>query len=183
LGAVPSIFIRNPCTCYNVSFGPDKDGVNLSSALSSLLKWYIVVLFITAVAGQIRLDPLVTLLDRFIPYLPAILGGILMIVVGLLIGEFIKKSVLGVAMPLKEVVGNGLKFLVVFFTLVIAMEIVGFDVSILENAFILGFGAVVITGAIIIGVSFGLAFKEDARKIIKDLRERRKETDKKSRRS
>lgn len=106
-----------------------------------------------------------------------------MIVVGLLIGEFIKKSVLGVAMPLKEVVGNGLKFLVVFFTLVIAMEIVGFDVSILENAFILGFGAVVITGAIIIGVSFGLAFKEDARKIIKDLRERRKETDKKSRRS
>jgi len=158
-------------------------GVNLSSALGTLLKWYILVLFVTAAAGQIRIDPLVTFLDRVIPHLPAILGGILMVVVGLLIGEFIKKSVLGVAMPLREVVGNGLKYLVVFFTIVIALETAGFDVSILENAFILGFGALVITGAIIIGISFGLAFKEDARRILKDLRERRKETGKKSRRS
>ncbi|KXB08273.1 hypothetical protein AKJ56_01585 [candidate division MSBL1 archaeon SCGC-AAA382N08] len=150
-------------------------GLKFSDLLGSLLKWYVIVIFLAAAAERVALTPMVAILDRIIPLLPGILGGIFIIAVGLLIGEFVKKSTIGVKkIPFKKVIGSALKFGTVYLAAVIALETTGFSAAILRYAFLLGFGAFVIAAAIIIGISFGLALKDDAKKIIADLRKETK---------
>lgn len=142
-------------------------GKNLSEILGSLLKWYIVVVFLGAAAAVVQLEPLVKFADYLVLYLPALFGAVLVVLIGLLAGEYLKRLVIGTKMAYNEVIGSIIKFLAIYFTLVIGLQTAGFDVTILVDAFRIGFAAFAVTVAIILGIGFGAAFKEDARRILK----------------
>lgn len=144
-------------------------GKEISSVLGSLIKWYIVIVFLGAAASLIQLQPLADFVSSVIHYLPALFGAIVVVIIGLVVGEYLKKSIRKTEMPYNEWVSRLVKFLVVYFTIVIGLQTAGFKVDILVDAFRIGFATFAITIAIIVGISFGLALKEDAKKIVKKL--------------
>lgn len=145
-------------------------GKDLSSILGTLLKWYIVIVFLGAAAALIELQPLVTFINSVVHYLPALFGAFIIVIIGLIVGEHIRKKVAAGKTKYSEPGGRLLKYLVIYFTVVIGLQTAGFEVTILIDAFRIGFAAFAITVAIIIGIGFGFAFKEDAKRILKDLK-------------
>jgi hypothetical protein len=145
-------------------------GKNLSSILGSLLKWYIVVVFLGAAAALIEMQPLVTFINSVVHYLPALFGAFIIIIIGMIVGEHIKKKIEMAKIKYSDVMGQLAKYLVIYFTVVIGLQTAGFEVTILIDAFRIAFAAFAITVAIIIGIGFGFAFKEDAKKIFKEMK-------------
>jgi len=144
-------------------------GRKLSSVLGTLLKWYIIVIFLGEAANLVQLASLSAIISSIVLFLPALIGAGLVVIGGLLVSEYLKKTALATKFAYRELVGDAIKFLVIYFALVTGLQTAGFEVSILLDAFRIGFAAVVITAAIVIGISFGLALKDDAKKILRSI--------------
>ena len=68
-------------------------GKEVSSLAGSLVKWYIIVLFLAAAAENVKLGALQQFLTALVYYIPGVLGGILVFVGGLLLGRYAKNSI------------------------------------------------------------------------------------------
>ncbi|MBU0953158.1 MAG: hypothetical protein KKA90_01915 [Nanoarchaeota archaeon] len=147
-------------------------GKRLSAILGALLKWYIVIVFISQAVALIHLDFLTFFLQNLVLYVPAFIGAILVILAGLLIGEYVKRTIIDSKMMNKELVADGSKLLIVFFTVVVGLQTAGFSVDILVDAFRIAFAALAASVAIVIGISFGFAFRKDAEKILQNFRKK-----------
>ena len=70
----------------------------------------------------------------------------------------------------RKILGFGVEILIVYMAAVIGLEKVGIPTEILVEAFRIGFGGFVLAIVVAIGMAFGLASVDDARKILKDLK-------------
>ena len=149
-------------------------GEEISSILGALIKWYIIIVFLGEAANQIKLQSLAVFISQLTLYLPRLFSAFIIIIIGLLIGEYLKKSLRELELPHKELLGDAAKFLVFYFALVIGLQTAEFDITILIDAFRIGFAALAATLAIIIGISFGLAFRKDAESLLKEFKSQMK---------
>ncbi|MBN2101462.1 MAG: hypothetical protein JW716_01160 [Candidatus Aenigmarchaeota archaeon] len=145
-------------------------GKELSSVLGSLVKWYIIVVFLGEAALLVKLTALSAVVTAIVLYLPVLIGAALVILIGMLIGEYVKNEALDTKMGYKELVGGVGKWLIIYFAIVIGLDTAGFEVSILVDAFRIGFAALAIVVAIVVGIGFGLAFKDDIEKYAQDFK-------------
>lgn len=143
-------------------------GKQLSSILGSLLKWYIIIIFLGEAANLVQLTATSYIIRYISFYLPLLIGAGLVVLAGMLIGEYLKKLVTGTKMAHKYLFGEGIKWLTVYFSVVIGLQTAGFEVTILLDAFRIGFTALAIVAAIILGMGFGFAFRKDIEKLAKD---------------
>ena len=129
--------------------------------VGQLVTYYVYLLTLLAVADILAIDALSSLLDLFASYLPALIGGLLVLLVGIWIAERVAGLVRGM--------GDGrtihaaslvVKVFIYYITVTIAVATIGFDVSVLTNlftAFVAAFfGALAIALAIGIGLAVGL---------------------------
>jgi len=153
-------------------------GKEFSSILGSLVKWYIIVVFLGEAALLVKLTALSAVVTAIVLYLPVLIGAALVILIGMLIGEYVKNEALDTKMSYKELVGSIGKWLIIYFAIVIGLDTAGFEVSILVDAFRIGFAALAIVVAIVVGLGFGLAFKDDIEKYAeefkKDIKKKKK---------
>ncbi len=145
-------------------------GKKLSHILGSLVKWYIILVFLGAATSLVKLKSLETFMELLVRYLPALLGATLIIILGFVAGEYVRMQLASFRMPYRDQISGISKFLIVYFALVIGLQTAGFKVDILIDAFKIAFSAFAISLAIVVGIGFGLAFAEDARKIYEDIR-------------
>ncbi len=145
-------------------------GKELSSILGSLVKWYIIVVFLGEAALLVKLTALSAVVTAIVLYLPTLIGAALVVLMGMLIGEYVKNEALDTKISYKELVGSIGKWLIIYFAIVIGLDTAGFEVSILIDAFRIGFAALAITVAIVVGLGFGLAFRDDIEKYAKEFK-------------
>jgi hypothetical protein len=93
-----------------------------------------------------------------------------MIIVGLLLARYARNSVQATTHKYKRPVALVLELAIIYLSVVLALRTVGIPVTILEDAFRIAFAAFSLVVAIVIGLSFGLAFREDAQKLVGELR-------------
>ncbi len=145
-------------------------GQELSVLIGSFVKWYIIAVFLAQAVGWIKLDVLKDFLQLIVEWIPLVLGALVIVLLGLLIGRFARNAVEATQHRLKKTVAVAAELIIIYIAAVIALDTIGFNVTILVDAFRIALAAFAITIAIIIGVAFGLAFKDDAKKVIADLR-------------
>jgi len=126
-----------------------------------LVTYYIYLLTLLAVADILAIDALSTLLDTFAGYLPALVGGLLVLLVGIWVAERVGNLVDGMGEGrMIHVASIGVKILVYYITITIAVATIGFEILVLTNlftAFVAAFfGALAIALAIGIGLAVGL---------------------------
>ena len=151
--------------------GKALSGLDLSVVLGSVLKWYIIVIFLGEAAGLIRLTALQTFVVAIVGYVPLLIGAFLVFLTGLIIGEYAKNSILNkMDFPHKPFIAKLSKFLVGYFAVVVAMQTMGLNANILIDAFRIAFTALVAVLAVVLGITFAFSMRKDAEKFWKSLK-------------
>ncbi|MBN2066902.1 MAG: hypothetical protein JW744_00360 [Candidatus Diapherotrites archaeon] len=154
-------------------------GKEVSVLAGSLVKWYIIVLFLAEAANLIKLEALKKFLEALVYYVPGALAGIVVFVGGLLLGRYARNAVELTQHKMKRVAAALTEGVIVLFSGILALTLLlgekgpeymatlkGY-LDTFIGPFIVAFAVVV---AIIIGLSIAAGFKEELLKIGKDVK-------------
>lgn len=136
-----------------------------------VVTYYIYLLTLLAVADIVQIEALSTLLNEFAAYLPALIGGLVVLLVGIWIAERVGDLVAG-SDPgrMTDVAGLAVKLIIYFITATVALDALGFGTALLTSVFVAFvvsfFGALGLALAIGIGVALGLGGQEYVRQNI-----------------
>ena len=137
----------------------DTEG-ELGRLAGQLVTYYVYFLTLLAVADILRITALSSLLNAFAGYIPAFVGGLLVLLVGIWVAERVGGLV-------REASGSGVgrvaallvKVLIYYLTITVALSTIGFDVAVLTNlftTFVVAFlGALALALAVGIGLAVG----------------------------
>jgi len=145
---------------------------HLARVLGEIAKWYIFLIFIQAGVSLLKLGTLSSLLDRFVLWLPNVIVAAIIIIFGVALAHFI-------SMKIEEhTVTKGVRFfsklvkiVVYYVVLVIALQQIGVEASILENTFLILVGALAVGIAVALGIGLGKAMQPEGKEIVKDLKD------------
>ena len=136
----------------------------VSSAFGSLAKWFVYGLAILAAANALAIQLLSEWISTAISYLPAFIAGLLVIVIGFVVADFIgdviERTQAATETAYASWFANGARMFLYFTAIVIGLDTMGIDVGILyvfARALAWGLAAAVAIGA---GVAFGWGGKD-----------------------
>ena len=137
----------------------------LGGIIGTLAEYYIYFLTLLTAAGVLGIPALSRLLNDFAGFVPALIGGVLVLVVGVLIAEFVEDIVASTdTSRLTDLVGLGVKLFVYYIAITIALDTVGFDTAVLTNLFTVivtaFFGALAVALALAVGIGVGWGSKD-----------------------
>lgn len=143
-------------------------GVEFSSFIAGSVRWYVYVVFIWLGLSRLGSPELNEFLTSLVFYLPRVVGALILIMLGLLLGEMVRLKVKEeMEIPFKDRMAPASKLLVSFIFFLGAIDALGLNVQFLYQALLLIIAAFVFSIAIAVGVAFGLALKEEARIILR----------------
>ena len=143
-------------------------GKNISSLIGSFVKWYIIAVFLAQATKTFQLEILGDFLNRLALFIPVVLVALVIIAIGLLIARYVRNALEVTTHSHRKTIALVVEIAIVYLSVVVGLGSVGIDVSILEDVFRIAFTAFALTIAIIAGISFGFAFKDDAKKLLKE---------------
>jgi small-conductance mechanosensitive channel len=142
---------------------PEQSKYTLSQMAGMLVKIIIVLLFTVEALQIVQLDFLVSLATGIIAYLPMLLTAVIILGIGLYLGQFIERIVQSmVTHNNSRMLARIAKYTIFTITVFMALDQLGVAHSIVNAAFILVLGGL----ALAFGLAFGLGGTEFARKYL-----------------
>jgi hypothetical protein len=145
---------------------------NVSRVLGEIVKWYIFLVFIQAAVELLKLGALSSLLNQFVLWLPNVILAAIIVIFGVSLAHFVSMKVE------EHTLTKGVRFfsklikiVIYYVVLVIALQQIGVEASILENSFLIVLGAFAIGIAVALGIGLGRAMQPEGREIVKDLKD------------
>lgn len=137
-------------------------GIELSSILAGIIKWYLVLLFAAQGIAKLGLPRLSMFVDGLLDYIPSAILGVLVLLVALLIAKFVGVRLMARKLAFAEILALGAEAVIIFFGIVLALPKFGVvNVGILEDSFkILAAGL-----SLGLAIAIGLGLKEPISKI------------------
>jgi len=158
-------------------------GHTLTKLIGNILQWSVVLLFMAQGAELMRYEILRNALHSLVYFIYVILAAVTISITGLVIGRYVRNIVETSVEKIGHFIGVGLELFIIYIAIVMALELIpGINTTILKYAFVIGFGSIALAFALAIGISFGLAFKDEAQQMIKEINPIRKKRKKKSKR-
>ncbi|MBU0648813.1 hypothetical protein KJ969_01750 [Patescibacteria group bacterium] len=140
--------------------------VELSAILGWLVKWFLYIVLLIAVSEILDLGQFTAFLTDIALYLPNVIIAVLILVVGLVLGEFTHNLIVSVLKSsraaLAALVGTVAKWAIFVFAALAALIQLGVAVTLIETLFT----AVMVTIALSAGLAFGLGGREAAKSFI-----------------
>lgn len=132
----------------------------VSNAFGTLAAWFVYAIAILAAANALAIETLSQWVATAVSYLPAFVAGLLVIVLGFVVADFIgdtiRRTQASTDTAYTNAFATGTTFFLYFTAIVIGLDTMGIDVSILyvfARALAWGFAAAVALGA---GIGIGL---------------------------
>src|SRR3989344_5773679 len=131
-----------------------------------IVKWYVFVIFLNPAAQVIRLTSLAEFLSDAALWIPNVILAVVIALAGYVLAEYLAQNIRKIRSKQKSLMASTAKALTLIFVALIVLRQIGIAVSVAENAFL------VVLGGIMLGLAlgFGLALKDDAKNVIKELR-------------
>ena len=145
-------------------------GVPFSVLIGELVKWYVIVLFLAQAVGFLSLEVLSDFIGVLVFEVPLILSAILLLAVGFYLARYVRNTIHKTNYPKKAVLGLIAEIIVMYLVVVMALAHIGFDTTILVEAFKIAFTVLVIVIAVIFGIAFGLSFRKDIKNFVMEVR-------------
>ena len=139
---------------------------DLTHFLGLITKWYVIVLFLSATAARIQLGTLSTFLDTLSMWIPQVIVAVVIGMIGIISGMYVSKKVAETKAKGAKIIAMLAKWVIYIFTALIVLSQIGVKVALAETSFIVILGGVVLMLSLMLGISFGLGFREEAKKII-----------------
>ncbi len=143
---------------------------DFSEVVGIIAKWYIFFIFLKQAVELVNLMTLNTVLGFWIQYALLIIVAIGVIIAGLIIGRFARNAIEATKHSLRKIFGLLLELMIVYIAVVMAINIIGLPTQLLEYAFLIAFAGFVFAMSLMVGLGFGLALKDEAKDIIKELK-------------
>ena len=141
---------------------------NFSELAALLVKWYVFVIFLNPAAQVVELPQLAAFFSAVALWLPNVMIAVLIALAGFVVAEYLQKKIQQVKNKKKSLLAASAKVLTIIFTVIIALRQIGVAVDIAETGFL-----IVLAGIMLgLALAFGFALRDDAKELIKDLRER-----------
>jgi hypothetical protein len=144
----------------------------ISAIAGSIVKWYIIAVFIAQAVELVQLKVLREFVTSAVYWFPNLILAGLIIFAGLILGRYIRNAIEATKHSFKCTIGLVLEILIIYAAVVMAVQTIKIDATILIVAFALAVGGFVIAIGIATGISFGLALKDEAKSIVKELRKK-----------
>ena len=147
--------------------------VKLTDMLVGIVKYYLIIIFLQAAISFLNLATITSFMDSVIQYLPTLIGAILTIIASMFIGEYLKEKIMDVSetSAIIHFAGRGTKALVIYIGINMGLSTAGFDTTIITTSFVTILQAIVYGIALGVGIAFGLGGQEDAKEMIRKVRE------------
>ena len=133
--------------------------------LGNVLFWLIILLFITAATRVARLEAFSNLLDRIVAYLPTLIAGGLIVLVGYLVSiparDLVAATVSSIGIWHSRLAGGAVQGAIVLTGLIIGIDQIGIDVTFLVIVI------AIVLAAVLLGMS--AAFALGAKGLVEDL--------------
>ncbi len=144
----------------------------LSKFAGLITKWYVFVLFLPPAASIIELAPLSTFLLQIATWVPSVIAAVLLALLGLMSAKYVEKKISETKAKTADLVGSVAKVIIVVFTFLIVLDQIGVRVAVAQTSFLVILAGVMLGLALMLGIGFGLAFKDEAHGIIRDVKKK-----------
>lgn len=138
-----------------------------SSVLAKLVFWTVMLLVILVAANALGVDAVSSLFAELVAYIPHVMAAVAVLVLGTLLGEFVKDLVLASAGGVSggRTLARAAKAAIILLAAFMALE----QLDIAQDIVLVFFIAVVGAGALAAGIAFGLGAQDVAGEIARDL--------------
>jgi len=135
--------------------------------------WFIILVFTVSAANAVKLNVVAQMLQRFLMFMPQLLAAVLVLCAGLLIGRFLGEIVQNAANANKlqgaVALSKVVKFVVMVFSAVMAMEQIGIDTTIMTSSVQI----ILATMGLALAIAFGLGGRDVAADVIRSFTAKR----------
>jgi len=141
-----------------------------STVLAKLVFWTVMLLVILLAANALGVEAVSSLFAELLAYIPNVIAAVIVLVLGILLGEFVKDLVLASAggLPGGPTLARAAKVSVILLSVFMALE----QLDIAQDIVLVFFIAVVGAGALAAGIAFGLGAQGIAAEISREWYER-----------
>jgi len=142
----------------------ERSGVTTVRFFDLIVRWFIYLVAVFGAVNVLEITVLTEFMKSVVEYLPSFIGGVFLLIIGFVIVDFIGDAVASVGKEVRvefvSFISAGLKLLLYFVVLTIALKMMRVDVEILyifARALAWGVAAGVAVG---LGIAFGWGFKD-----------------------
>jgi hypothetical protein len=145
--------------------------IRISHVFGELTKWYIFLIFLSTAVDVVELGTLSLILRQFVLWVPNIIAGALILIFGLFVAHYVAMKIKQHAeMAGAKTLANVAYVVITVVVILIALEQIGINVSVLTNTFLIIVASIGLGFALAIGLSFGLGTKQDAGKALNKIK-------------
>lgn len=144
----------------------------MSHFLALLSRWLTFILFLSPAATIVKLKAVSGFLDAVASWIPNVFAAVLIGIFGLMAADYIAMKIEDLKAKASGFIASTAKVVIVIVTILMALRQVGIKISLAENSFLIILAGIMLAIALMIGIGFGMALKEDARRCIGMIKKR-----------
>ena len=144
----------------------------LSRFLALITKWYVFVLFLPPAAEVVRMRSLAVFLVDVARWIPNVILGVIIAFVGILAADYVAHMIQETKARAAGALALIAKIVILIFTALIVFNQIGIKVQVAETSFLIVIGGIMLGLALMFGIGFGLAMKDEAKQSIKKLKKK-----------
>lgn len=152
----------------------NKPIVSLTDLFSLIVKWWIYLAFIAAAVDAMGIAVLVTWMSRLESFIPSVLGAALIMIVGYVLGEYIKEQVKKAGTLYANVVGKTIFFFVLYVAVALALPVLGVPSGLVGDILLIIVAAIGIGVALALGLGMKDAVAHVSTDYVKKFKPRKK---------
>ncbi|TAL57478.1 MAG: hypothetical protein EPN86_01965 [Nanoarchaeota archaeon] len=143
--------------------------IKFHALLGTLLKWYVVSLFIAASVPLISSASLAAMIQGFAFWLPSFLAGVLIFAIALVFAEVVHQHLTNAKTKGLRLVAEGVKIVFIIIGGLIALDQMQVQIQLASNIVLIIVGGFALAIALAVGIGGGLALKDEAHAWLKNL--------------
>lgn len=140
--------------------------LNSGRFVGTLIKWFIIVIFLVAALDILHLQQVTEFLDRVLGYLPQVIVAVFIVLIATILGDVMGRIVTASAqaadLQKAVLVGKATKWTIWIFAILIALDQLGVDTTFIHTAFT----GLIVAISLALGISFGLGGQATAARFI-----------------
>ncbi|MBW3002532.1 hypothetical protein KY338_05230 [Candidatus Woesearchaeota archaeon] len=144
----------------------------LGKFLALITKWYVFILFLPPAAALVRLGSLSNFLMAVAMWIPNVIVAVILAMIGVAFAFYIDNKITETKIKAASILAMIAKIIIYVFTLLIVLDQVGIQVAVAQTSFLIILAGVMLAVAMVIGIGFGLAFRDEAKGIIKQVKKK-----------
>ncbi len=160
LGKVTKSILKKLNTDRYFKFGR---GFEISNMFPLIISWIIYLWFIRSAVGILGVPELTLFLAEILVFLPKLLQGMIVILVGYLLAKYVQGQVIATKAEYSEFIGRVIFFFTIIIAIDLALPLVGIQSQVIDGIILILFGSV----GLGIAIALGLGLKDTIAKLAK----------------